>query len=252
MALLFRSGLVVTLTVLALGCSADDTPGQQSSFDAGSTPPTTGGGMTPATSAGSDAGGTNVGSANDAGSVTVRDSGAVVDSSSVTLSDAGSDSGIGSNEAGAADAGNGDSGASDTSLTGSYGALGPVKPVVSSYWISTGLETILYLSSTPLECATIMTEGGRWLLMLPSDSQVLEIVMRGTAKVGTLKIPPAEANYAQGSKSSATEKVASSGTLMITKAEAKGVIEGSVMATYSAGSVMGEFRAEFCQGGQEW
>jgi hypothetical protein len=137
-------------------------------------------------------------------------------------------------------------------LTGTYGSLGAVKPVVSSLWISTGLETILYLSSAPLTCELVMMEGGKWLLQQPAGSQVLEIVVRGTAKVGTVKVPPGEANYAQGGMSSATEKTASSGTLMFTKAEAKGVIEGSVMATYSSGNVSGTFHAEFCQGGQEW
>jgi hypothetical protein len=102
-----------------------------------------------------------------------------------------------------------------------------------------------------------MTPGGRWLLMLPGDAQVLEVVVRGTAKVGTLQIAPAEANYAQGGKSSSTETVASSGSLTFTKVEAKGVIEGMVSASYSSifggsGDVMGTFHADFCQGGQEW
>jgi hypothetical protein len=248
-----RSGFCAGLALFALACAGDDSGGQDSGlgYDAGVTPVST----TPVDSGASsnpvDAGGTSVKPAVDSGVSTTTDSAvASVDSGSTTPIDAG-----GTNaDASSADAGSAEAGSTGaTSLTGTYGSLGPVKPVVSSLWINTGLETILYLSSAPLTCAEVMTPGGRWLLMVPSDAQVLEIVMRGKAKVGTLAIPGAEANYAQGSKSSATEKGASSGSLMITKAEATGVIEGSVMATYSGGgSVMGTFHAEYCSGGQEW
>jgi hypothetical protein len=234
-----------SLLLLACGSDNGDTPAP--SYDAGgviTTPQVTiDSGAAPGLV---DAGAPPVTPVRDAGSTTVIDSGATstLDSGGSTTSDSGSVT---------SDAGDSDAAvAGGTSLTGMYGSLGAVKPIVSSIWISTGLETLLYLSSTPLSCDVVAMEGGKWLLKLPSGSQVLEIVVRGMAKVGTVRIPGGEANYAQGGVSSATEKTASSGSLMFTKVEAKGVIEGSVMATYSAGSVMGNFHAEFCQGGQEW
>jgi hypothetical protein len=61
-----------------------------------------------------------------------------------------------------------------------------------------------------------------------------------------------EVNYAAGMKSSTSETVASSGSIMITKAAATGPIEGSITATYPSGSVMGTFHAEYCAGGSEY
>jgi hypothetical protein len=58
-------------------------------------------------------------------------------------------------------------------------------------------------------------------------------------------------NYAAGGKSSAYEVVAQSGTITFTAAQTNGPVKGTVMATYAGGgSVMGNFSAEFCTGGQ--
>jgi hypothetical protein len=139
-------------------------------------------------------------------------------------------------------------------LTGTLGALGPVKPVMAGWATTNGLETLIYLSSAPLTCAMMMTKGVKWLASLPAGSQVIEIVVRGDAMVGTTQVGvlQGEVNYAEGSKSSSTETTAQGGSIMFTKAEAKKVYEGMVMATYAKGNVMGKFHADWCEGGTEY
>jgi len=139
-------------------------------------------------------------------------------------------------------------------LSGTLGALGAVKPVMAGWATTNGLETLIYLSSSPLTCAQMMTKGVKWLASLPAGTQVVEIVVRGTALVGTTAVGPlqGEVNYAEGSKSSSNEVVASSGSIMFTKAEAKKVFEGTLMATYPKGSLMGKFHADWCEGGTEY
>jgi hypothetical protein len=60
-----------------------------------------------------------------------------------------------------------------------------------------------------------------------------------------------EVNYAEGSKSSATEVTGSAGTITLTKAEAKGVQEGSIQVT-APFMASGMFHAEWCEGGTEY
>jgi hypothetical protein len=140
------------------------------------------------------------------------------------------------------------------SLTGTLGALGPVQPVLSGWATTNGLETLIYLSTAPLTCAQMMMMGTKWLSSLPPGSQVIEIVIRGTATVGTVPVGflQGEVNYAEGSKSSSYEVTATGGSINITKAVAKSVFEGTIMATYAMGSVMGTFHADWCQGGSEY
>jgi hypothetical protein len=140
------------------------------------------------------------------------------------------------------------------SLSGTLGTLGAVKPVVNGWATTNGLETLIYLSSSPLTCAMMMTKGVKWLASLPAGTQVIEIVVRGTAMVGTTPVGSlqGEVNYAEGSKSSSTEVTASGGSIMFTKADAKKVFEGMVMATYSKGNLMGTFHADWCEGGTEY
>jgi hypothetical protein len=143
---------------------------------------------------------------------------------------------------------------SGNALTGTLGALGPVKPVMAGWATTNGLETLIYLSSAPLTCAMMMTKGVKWLATLPAGTQVIEIVVRGTAMVGTTPVGPlqGEVNYAEGSKSSSTETTAMGGSIMFTKAEPKKLFEGAVMATYAKGNVMGNFHADWCEGGTEY
>ena len=159
---------------------------------------------------------------------------------------------------GASDAGGGSTtdggGASGTStnITGTLGTLGPVKPIVSSIVISNSGETLIYLSSAPLTCAT--TQASRWLGSQPAGSQVIEIVMKGKPAVGqTVSVPPGEANYAAGGKSSSYETSAASGSLKFTRSDANGVVEGSLSAKYADGSsIAGTFHADFCANGQQF
>ena len=128
------------------------------------------------------------------------------------------------------------------------GALGATKPTASSIVISNSGETLIYLSSTPITCADVKVS--RWLGSIAADSQVVEIVFKGAPTVGKIQVPPGEVNYAAGGKSSSYEVVANAGSINLTKAEAMGVVEGSIDATYASGSVKGSFHAEFCAGGQ--
>jgi len=141
-----------------------------------------------------------------------------------------------------------------SNLTGTLGALGAVKPVVNGWATTNGLETLIYLSSSPLTCAQMMTMGTPWLRALPAGTQVIEIVVRGSAMVGTTNVGflAGEVNYAEGSKSSSNEVNASGGSIMFTKVEDKKVYEGMVMATYPMGMLSGTFHADWCEGGAEY
>jgi hypothetical protein len=162
-----------------------------------------------------------------------------------------------SGASGSGTAGSTASGSDPAMLTGTLGALGAAKPTKSALWISNGLETLIYLISAPLTCDQMKVNG--WLRMsLGADVQVLEVVVKGAAMAGQMTavggFGGGEANYAAGAKSSSYEKTASGGTINFTKAEAMGVIEGTVMATYTnpTGDVMGSFHADFCAGGTEY
>lgn len=139
---------------------------------------------------------------------------------------------------------------SATSLTGTLGALGPVKPTVSSLVISNSGETLVYLSSAAITCDLLKTS--RWLGSAPANSQVVEVIVKGAPKVGVaVSVPPGEVNYAAGGKSSSYEVNADSGSITFTKSETNGVVEGTFNATYSGGgSVSGTFHADFCANGQ--
>ena len=153
-------------------------------------------------------------------------------------------------DAAAVDANGGDtggSGAGSTTLTGMLGTLGAVKPIVSTLWISNSGETLVYMSSATITCEQLMVS--RWLGAATAGSQVVEIVIKGAPKVADYPVPPGEVNYAAGGKSSAYETVATTGKVHFTSADAQ-VLEGSVMATYAAGSISGTFHATFCANGQ--
>jgi hypothetical protein len=86
---------------------------------------------------------------------------------------------------------------------------------------------------------------------------VIEIVVGAPAAVkmytigGSAALGGGEVNYAEGSKSSATEVTGQTGTITLTKAEAKGVHEGmiNVSAPFKAA---GAFHADWCEGGTEF
>ena len=127
-----------------------------------------------------------------------------------------------------------------------------MQPTVSSVVITNSGETLIYLSSAPLSCASMQVS--RWLGSQPVGSQVIELVMSGAATSGrTVNVPPGEANYAAGGKSSSYEKGASSGMIVVSSATTNGPITGTVHANYSDGStISGSFNAEFCANGQQF
>src|SRR5689334_7838939 len=88
-------------------------------------------------------------------------------------------------KAGSADPPDASAAGGENDLTGKLGALGAVQPIVNGWATTNGNETLIYLSSAPLTCKQMMTEGTPWLRSLPAGSQVIEIVVRGRAKVGT-------------------------------------------------------------------
>ena len=146
-------------------------------------------------------------------------------------------------------------GAEGNDLTGMLGALGPVEPVLNAWATSNGLETLIYLTTAPLTCEMMKTMGTPWLRSLPAGSQVIEIVVRGKAMVGTTMVGflQGEVNYAEGSKSSSYEVVGSSGSIMFTTADDMMLYEGTIMAMFPGGGmVSGSFRAEWCEGGAEY
>ena len=97
-------------------------------------------------------------------------------------------------------------------------------------------------------------QASRWLGSQPAGSQVIELVMKGKPAVGqTVSVPPGEANYAAGGKSSSYETSAASGSLKFTRSDANGIVEGSVSAKYADGSsISGTFHADFCANGQQF
>ena len=139
-------------------------------------------------------------------------------------------------------------------LTGTLGALGAVKPTVNGWVISNSGETLIYLSSAMLTCQMMQTMGAPWLSKVEMGAQVIEIVIKGAPTVKTYPVGPlqGEVNYAQGGRSSSYEVNATSGSITFTKAMANGPVEGTVMATYAMGNVMGTFHAEFCANGSQY
>jgi hypothetical protein len=137
-----------------------------------------------------------------------------------------------------------------TSLTGTLGDLGAIKPIVSSLVILNSGERLVYMNTAPITCDTLSTS--RWLGSTPTDSQVIEIVVKSSVTTGTIAVGKAEVNYAKGGRSSSYEVNAASGSVTFTINDQMGVAEGTVDATYDspAGSVKGTFHAEFCDGGQ--
>ncbi len=142
-----------------------------------------------------------------------------------------------------------DSGSSPANkLTGTLGTLGATLPTASAFVISNSGETLIYMSSTPINCKSITTS--RWLGSTPKGAQVVELIVKGAPTLGTVNIPPGEVNYAEGGKSSAYEVNAKAGSITFTKAELNGIVEGTVTASYESGNVSGSFHAEFCADGQ--
>lgn len=140
---------------------------------------------------------------------------------------------------------------SDTSVTklsGTLGALGDTQPTVSSLMIANSGETLVYLSSAKITCATL--QESRWLGGVAAGSQVVELVIKGAPTVKTYPVPPSEVNFAPTGKSSAYETTADSGEIVFTKAVEKSLVEGTIHATYGGDEIVGTFHATYCDNGQ--
>jgi hypothetical protein len=179
---------------------------------------------------------------------TVHDASVAVDASGANDASNTIDASSGNDASATGDASSGADAGAGTTLTGTLGTLGAIKPTVSSFYIVNSGETLIYLTSAPLTCAQLTVS--RWLGAFTKDAQVVEIVLHTTMpKIGTAD-HGAEVNFAAGGKSSAYETGASSASVTVTTSTPQMLIEGTVMATYPAGSLNGTFHAQFCANGQ--
>lgn len=146
------------------------------------------------------------------------------------------------------------------SLTGTFGT-DPVKPVVAAYWIGqpsapaeSGGGPFVYVFSGPVSCDDL-SHGSGWRARIPAGTQVLEMII-GTTTTGTA-VPAAahaaanvaEINYSFGQTS--TEARATAGNVTLSAYVAGASVDGSVNATFPAGSVTGTFHAVYCASGNE-
>jgi hypothetical protein len=113
---------------------------------------------------------------------------------------------------------------------------------------------LIYLSSAPLTCAMMQTQGAGWLSSVAAGAQVIEIVVKGAPQVKSYNVGflGAEVNYAAGGKSSSYEVNATGGSVTFTAASANGPVDGTVTATYASGNLSGTFHAEFCANGSQY
>jgi hypothetical protein len=84
---------------------------------------------------------------------------------------------------------------------------------------------------------------------------VVELVVKGAPTVKMYTVGGflgAEANYAEGGKSSSYEVNATGGSITFTAAAANGPVDGTVTATYASGNLSGTFHAEFCANGSQY
>ncbi|HEY8042005.1 MAG TPA: hypothetical protein VIF15_19515 [Polyangiaceae bacterium] len=172
----------------------------------------------------------------------------------------------GASEAGIGDGGDGATGdgAVDLgggSLTGTYGTQ-PIAPIVAAYWIGkpsnpaeSGGGPFIYLFSTAVTCADL-SKGSGWSARLPAATQVLELIV-GTTTVGTTVTAAAHAgpnvaeiNYSFGQTT--TEYRATSGNVTLTAYVAGTNVDGTVDATFPAGTAQGTFHAVYCASGNEY
>lgn len=129
-----------------------------------------------------------------------------------------------------------------TTLTGTLGSLGPAQTPVNCWVTSNFLgETLIYITTAPLTCQAM---AGSWLGTLPTDSQVVELVVSGGATVG---MTSGEVNYVQGGTSSVFEQ-AGNGTITFTTVNAMMEYDG----TFSGNGIMGTLQCMWCQGGTEY
>jgi hypothetical protein len=109
--------------------------------------------------------------------------------------------------------------------------------------------TNVYLLDSSVTCQQISTRA--WLNGLPSSVHVIEIAFASASTPGTT-LSTSSISYATGGMYSFTKMRAETSTLMLTQNKPKSVVEGTLMATFSSGSVMGAFHADACASGMSF
>ena len=153
-----------------------------------------------------------------------------------------------------------DGGTASNTVSGSVNGVTPYGPVSSAWWIGapdSAASTVVYLFNKPVACADIQALA--WDTRIPNDTQVLEMVMYGTAPAtftvtSSLTPAPGEARVNHTfSRTTGTpvEQFSSGGTVVLAERIAATRAIGTFSLSFGANSVTGKFDAGFCAGGVE-
>jgi hypothetical protein len=135
-----------------------------------------------------------------------------------------------------------------TGLTGRFEPK-PFESVQAGFVVGRSDEfgtTTLYLLDHPVTCDEISTFA--WLVGLSADVQVIEIMFPSTAVTGSL-VSGSVISHAEGGMFSFSKNIASMRSLVLSRNETSGVVEGLLDATFSEGHAGGTFHAEYCASG---
>jgi hypothetical protein len=146
-----------------------------------------------------------------------------------------------------------DAGAPDPML-GLTGMFGPksFSAVKAAFVIGLTGEfgtTTVYLLDHPVTCEEISSFG--WLAGLSTEVQVIEIMFLTMSATGTL-VTSSVISHGEGGMLSLSKTVANPRTLVLSRNEAAGAVDGQLDATFSSGRVSGTFHAEFCSSGMRF
>lgn len=136
-------------------------------------------------------------------------------------------------------------------LTGTYETK-PFEAVQTAFVIGRSDEfgtTTAYLLDHSVTCDGISTFA--WLGGLSADVQVIEIMFPSATSTGSL-VDFSVISHADGGMFSISKDIASMQSLVLSRNESGGVVEGLLDATFSAGHVSGRFHAEFCASGMSF
>jgi hypothetical protein len=109
--------------------------------------------------------------------------------------------------------------------------------------------TTVYLLDHSVTCDAISSFA--WLVALPAEVQVIEIMFLSTTATGSLA-SGSVISHADGGMFSISKDLASMQSLVLSRNETGGVVEGLLDATFSSGHVSGRFHAEFCASGMSF
>jgi hypothetical protein len=106
--------------------------------------------------------------------------------------------------------------------------------------------TTLYLFDSAISCSQLSTLA--WLSQLPSTARVIEITFPTTASTGS-PVTGSTVSYARGGTYAFSTMRASTSKLILSRVTQGGAVDGTLMASFGAGSVDGAFHADFCATG---